>query len=192
MHETNHKHEGCGETLVCPRCHPVMEQTNVINVRFKGKYNGGLPNHLVIFPSFCPDNKPVSVAILVGDNFHAKGHYHSRSKSVKEMAQWLVDMRWYDAMGYFKLEKYHQPMFADLQDKLAAHFEEIQSHTAHGDDYLVFTNYANGARGFEYFSDKGEADARFTSLQTFYTANPTPIEVGVAVITEHSKHNWKD
>jgi hypothetical protein len=125
MSETKHTHEGCGETLVCPRCHPLLEQTNCINVRFKGKYNGGLPNHLVIFPSFSPNNKPISVAIFVGDNFHTKGHYNTRSKTVKDMAQWIVDMDWNDARDYFKMMDHHFPMFADLQNKLAAHIGEI-------------------------------------------------------------------
>jgi hypothetical protein len=202
MHETNHKHEGCGETLVCPRCHPVMEQTNCINVRFKGPYNGGLPNHLVIFPSFCRDNKPVSVAILVGDNFHAKGHYYSHSKSVKKMAQWIVDMRWHDAIDYFKLEKYHQPMFADLQDNLALHLKEIiaphptsETEISDSDEsYLVFMNFESGMRGFETFSDKDEANSRLKELQKFYAAltNSGGIEIGVATVGTVSKHNWKD
>jgi hypothetical protein len=115
----------CGEIMVCPKCEPLIQQTNCINVRFKGKYNGGLPNHLVVFPSYCTENSETSVAVIIGDNFFKKGHYVSRSMKVESMARWIANSDWSYMSGVFDLEKHHKPMFADLQDKLREYLGSI-------------------------------------------------------------------
>jgi hypothetical protein len=66
----------CGEKMVCPKCHPVIEKTNSIIVRHKDSdYNGGYPNVLVITPMYTDAyEKSVSCATLTGDNFFHPGN----------------------------------------------------------------------------------------------------------------------
>jgi hypothetical protein len=119
------KCDKCGECLVCPKCTPLVQHTNCINVRFKGKYNGGLPNHIVIFPSYTQDGDPVTVTTIIGDNFFKKAYYTSRSIPVEDMAYWIANSDWDYMMTRFDLDKHHKPMFTDLQDKLREYLSSV-------------------------------------------------------------------
>jgi hypothetical protein len=197
MHGTKPTHEKCGETLVCPKCHPVMEQTNCINIRSKGEYNGGLPNHLVIFPSYSSEGKYVSIATLLGDNFNNKEYYISHRMSVMQLAKHIADSGWHYLRDVFGFSTpIQQKAFTDLQDQLVEHLENLKKPVISEEQdghYLTFTNFESGMRGFEYFGDQREAEQRMEELENFYThISNRGIECGIAKIIHSTKKNWED
>jgi hypothetical protein len=121
--------EKCGQTMVCPKCTPVIEHTNSVIVRCKDtEYNGGYPNVLIIAPVY--KNSPygfISVATIVGDNFFKKHHAYFGRSSVEDLAKAITTWNMDDWFERFDIPKSSQMRKAvkDLKEQLKVFADSI-------------------------------------------------------------------
>ena len=122
--------EGCGEEMVCPKCHTIIEKTNSIIIRYKDtSYNGGYPNALLINPLWTNSRgNSISCATLVGDNFfHPKnetaGYTYMERGSVEEVATILGKLDVETWCRLFGFPKNRIPFAKDIKEQLLKYLE---------------------------------------------------------------------
>lgn len=119
--------ENCGEEMVCPKCTPVIEQTNSLIIRHKDTdYNGGWPNVLVITPMIASGDRCYSTATIAGDNFFTPGnktagHTYIERGTVEQVAHTLANTSIETWCRLFGFPKNRLLMARDIQLLLRKH-----------------------------------------------------------------------